>query len=205
MVGTINEPLPGNWWQIGPALNLPKLDIEEEGMKQVNWFERRFDFSADQNIMPSLIERLEGTPIRLRAKIMQINSAYYTTKQNGKWSILEHIGHLSDLEPLWQARLDELLSGKKELRPADLQNRRTEEAHHNEKPVSELLDKFDAARATTVARLRRLTEEDVFRSALHPRLKSPMRTLDLFTFVAEHDDHHLATISAIVNLNETTH
>jgi len=38
----------------------------------------------------------------------------------------------------------------------------------------------------------------VFKSALHPRLKTPMRTMDLFLFVAEHDDHHLAKISEII-------
>jgi len=169
-------------------------------MKQVNWFDRKFDFLVNQNVMPSLIERLEGTPIRLRAKVLQINSSKYETKPDGNWSILEHIGHLSDLEPLWQGRLDEILSGQKELRSADLENKKTTEAHHNEKPVSELLDSFDALRAITITRLRNLKEEDVFKFALHPRLKSPMRTMDLFTFVAEHDDHHLATISAIAGL-----
>ena len=37
-----------------------------------------------------------------------------------------------------------------------------------------------------------LTEKQIFMSALHPRLKSPMRTMDHFLFVADHDDHHLA-------------
>jgi hypothetical protein len=32
---------------------------------------------------------------------------------------------------------------------------------------------------------------------LHPRLKTPMRISDIFLFVAEHDDHHLARMSAI--------
>ncbi len=76
-------------------------------MKQVNWFERKFDFSINQNIMPSLIERLEGTPIRLKEKIRLTNPADLAIKPNGKWSIAEHIGHLADLEPLWQGRLDE--------------------------------------------------------------------------------------------------
>jgi predicted short-subunit dehydrogenase-like oxidoreductase (DUF2520 family) len=30
------------------------------------------------------------------------------------------------------------------------------------------------------------------RTSLHPRLKRPMRLIDLCFFVAEHDDHHLA-------------
>jgi hypothetical protein len=35
------------------------------------------------------------------------------------------------------------------------------------------------------------------RTALHPRLKRPMRLVDLCFFVAEHDDHHLATVTRL--------
>jgi uncharacterized damage-inducible protein DinB len=166
-------------------------------MQQVNWFDRKFEFSATENIMPSLIERLEGTPVRLREKMRKIDPAFYTVKPGGKWSMLEHIGHLADLEPLWQGRLDDILQGQRELRPTDLANTKTTEANHNSKPLAELLDVFEQLRKITLARLNDLKDEDVFRSALHPRLKTPMRTIDLFTFVAEHDDHHLATITAI--------
>ena len=41
-------------------------------MKQINWFDRIFDFQINQNIMPSVIERLEGTSIRLREQIKLI-------------------------------------------------------------------------------------------------------------------------------------
>ena len=166
-------------------------------MRQANWFDRKFEFSCTENIMPSLIERLEGTSIRLREKMKKINLRLYTTKPEGKWSILEHIGHLADLEPLWQGRLDDILNGQQELRPTDLANKRTTEANHNSKSVTELIDNFEALRNITLGYLNNLKEEDIFKSALHPRLKTPMRTLDLFTFVAEHDDHHLAKITEI--------
>lgn len=163
-------------------------------MKQIRWFDRKFEFS-NQNILPSLIERLEGTPLRLKEKMKRINPSIYIIKPNGKWSMLEHIGHLSDLEPLWQGRLDDILNNEVELRPTDLQNTKTTEANHNDSTLIELLSRFESLRAFTLEKLRTLKEEDAFKSALHPRLKSPMRTLDLFTFVAEHDDHHLASIT----------
>jgi uncharacterized damage-inducible protein DinB len=166
-------------------------------MKQVNWFERRFDFAVDGNIMPSIIERLDGTSLRLREKLKNIDPARYTVKPDNKWSIFEHTGHLADLEPLWQGRLEDILTGEKELRPTDLQNTRTTEANHNNKSLDQILSEFDSLRKITVDRLRALKEEDVFRSALHPRLKTPMRTIDLFFFVAEHDDHHLAKITGL--------
>jgi uncharacterized damage-inducible protein DinB len=166
-------------------------------MGQVNWFDRKFDFAINQNIMPSIIERLEGTPIRIKEKLSKIDSSFYKIQPEGKWSMLEHVGHLVDLEPLWQGRLDDILSGQKELRLADLNNTKTIEANHNATPVLELINSLDALREMTVARLRNLEDVDVFKSALHPRLKTPMRTIDLFTFVAEHDDHHLAKITEI--------
>ena len=111
-------------------------------MDRINWFDRKFDFSADQNILPTLIERLEGTPVRLAEKIRKIEPDRYTIKPNGKWSILEHVGHLSDLEPLWQGRLDDILNGEQEMRIADLTNRQTNEANHNEEAPRDLLDNF---------------------------------------------------------------
>jgi uncharacterized damage-inducible protein DinB len=166
-------------------------------MKQVNWFERKFDFSFQQNIFPSIIERLEGTSIRLQHKTAQIPSEYLIFKPDNKWSIKEHIGHLSDLEPIWQNRLSDILAGKEFLREADLTNSKTNLANHNSKNVSDLLDEFIKLREFTLEKLKTLTEEDIYKYALHPRLKTPMRTMDLFLFVAEHDDHHLAKITEI--------
>ncbi len=148
--------------------------------------------------MPSLIERLEGTPIRLEEKIRRIKPSDLIIKPNGKWSILEQIGHLADVEPLWQGRLDDILSGQKEMRPVDLNNTKTAEANHNQKLPTELLLSFRTLRKMTLKKLLDLTDEDVFKFSLHPRLQTPMRTIDLFTFVAEHDDHHLAKITEIV-------
>lgn len=166
-------------------------------MGQVNWFDRKFDFSGNQNIMPSIIERLEGTPVRLAEKLKHINPSLYKIKPHDKWSILEHIGHIIDLEPLWIGRLEDILAGETDLRPTDLSNRKTTEAGHNSKSLPALLSELTSIRQITVDKLNNLREEDVFKFALHPRLKTPMRTIDLFTFVAEHDEHHLAKITEI--------
>lgn len=166
-------------------------------MKQVKWFARSFDFSSDQNIFPSIIERLEGTPIRLERKITSIPASILNIKPGDKWSIQENMGHLIDLEPLWQGRLADILNGQEMLRETDLQNTKTHEAEHNTKEVRALVDEFEFLRGKTIELLSTLEEKDVFKHALHPRLKTPMRTMDLFLFVAEHDDHHLAEISRL--------
>jgi uncharacterized damage-inducible protein DinB len=166
-------------------------------MQQIKWFDRKFNFTDNQNIFPSIIERLNGTSLRLADKISRIPIAHLTVKINNSWSILENIGHLIDLEPLWQGRLEDILNNATELRPTDLQNRKTDLANHNGRKVESLLNEFSEIRNVTLIKLEALREEDVFKSALHPRLKTPMRTMDLFLFVAEHDDHHLARITEI--------
>jgi uncharacterized damage-inducible protein DinB len=167
-------------------------------MQQEKWFDRTFDFSANQNIFPSIIERLAGTPARLEERFLSIPDNITTIPVDNTWTIKENVGHLTDLEPLWQGRLQDILQGEKELRPTDLQNRKTTEANHNAVPIETLLKDFRKIRKQTVELLQALNEEQIFRSALHPRLKTPMRTMDLFLFVAEHDDHHLARITELV-------
>jgi uncharacterized damage-inducible protein DinB len=169
-------------------------------MGQVKWFDRKFNFDATQNIFPSIIERLSGTPLRLEEKFKSIPAAILTEKINNTWSIKENVGHLTDLEPLWQGRLEDIQQGEMELRPTDLQNTKTDLANHNETSIAELLAKFRAIRQQTLTQLEQVDEATVFKSALHPRLKTPMRTMDLFLFVADHDDHHLARITELAKL-----
>lgn len=170
-------------------------------MKQIKWFERKFDFSFQQNIFPLIIERLEGTSTRLNSKIEQTSFRLLELKSNRKWSIKENIGHLIDLEPLWQGRLDDIIKNKEYLRSTDLENKKTDIAEHNKKDINDLLLQFGELREITLSKLSELEDKDVYKTALHPRLKKPMRIMDLFLFVAEHDDHHLARITEI----KTTH
>ena len=169
-------------------------------MQQIKWFERKFNFDSEQNIFPSIIERLTDAPLRLEHKLRSINPSILKEKVNNTWSIQENAGHLSDLEPLWQGRFEDIKNGELELRPTDLQNTNTDLANHNNKTVEELLRNFRRVRQQTVRMLENIDEELIFRSGLHPRLKTPMRTTDLFLFVAEHDDHHLARITEITRL-----
>lgn len=169
-------------------------------MQQVKWFTREFNFTSDQNIFPSIIERLAGTPARLEEKFTSIPSDIQSVRVDSTWTIKENVGHLTDLEPLWQNRLNDILTGKPELRATDLQNTKTSLANHDAVSTEELLNNFRQIRAETISLLQNIDEEQVFKSALHPRLKTPMRTIDLFLFVAEHDDHHLARITELVRL-----
>ena len=166
-------------------------------MKRTEWFKREFPVIADNGVLPSIIERLSGTPARLEELAGQLSPAQLTAKSKEKWTIKEEMGHLSDMEPLWLGRLEDLINGLAELRVADLTNQTTHTAGHDATETTLLLQRFRDHRHRLVSKLSYLSDGQLTNASLHPRLKTPMRIVDLAYFVAEHDDHHLAGIREI--------
>lgn len=158
------------------------------------WVERRFAFDLLVELYPNVLIRLRGTPCRLEQLTHELKREMLTAKPDGKWSIQENAGHLLDLETLWLTRLSEFLVGAQVLSAADITNSKTDQAHHNERELRDILMAFSKARQELVDRLDVLCREDFLRHAHHPRLNVPMRLVDHAYFVAEHDDHHLARI-----------
>jgi len=169
-------------------------------MTQVpNWFDRKFELSFPAELFPNLCVRVRGTPARLEEIVRATPPDRLTRKPGEKWSAQEHAGHLLDLETLWMARIDDYLAGAAELTTADLTNRKTHEAGHNQRRIEDILAEFRKARLQLVNRVGGLDAELFARSIPHPRLKKPLRLVDHLYFVAEHDDHHLARIWEIVS------
>ena len=173
------------------------------------WFERRFEFAFPAELLPNLLARLRGTPARLDEILRNRPYGVLTAKPDGKWSAQEHAGHLVDLEPLWLARVNDFVAGAEQLTPTDLQNRRTDEANHNARPLEEILFSFRTHRIQLLNRIAELEQQPdaapFTRTIPHPRLKTPMRLVDHLYFVAEHDDHHLARIWQQVNAHLSAH
>jgi len=161
------------------------------------WFERSFEFTLPISRFPNVLERLRGTPARLEERTRTLPAQLLTRRHDGHWSIQENVGHLADLEPLWLRRAQQIFANETELAPTDLANRRTHEANHNARQLSDLLSEFRELRSRLVQLLATADSAVVARTAIHPRLRTPMRLIDLALFVAEHDDHHLATITEL--------
>jgi hypothetical protein len=167
-------------------------------IEHIAWFERKFSFDLPLWMYPNVLERVRGTPARLEDRLLNLPHEVLTRRDGDKWSIQEQAGHLLDLEALEIKRLEDYVAGRKTLTPADLQNRKTFEADHNSKEISEILSAFRRERMEFVERLDAMDAEFIERSAIHPRLKIPMRVIDLAFFKAEHDDHHLARMSELI-------
>jgi len=162
------------------------------------WFDRSFSFEHLREAdFPFVVERLRGTPARVEDKVRELPRELLTRRDGESWSIQEHLGHLLDLDALHDGRLDDYREGASVLREADLQNRKTYEARHNERPLAELLDAFRRERGRFVGRLEAWEPRLLTANALHPRLQQPMRVVDMLWFCAEHDDHHLAWMTEL--------
>lgn len=165
---------------------------------EVVWVNRKFEFNLPVEMFPVVVERLRGTPARLEDKLQSLSREVLTRKEGEAWSIQEQVGHLLDVEELWEGRIDDFLAGRAELRPADITNRVTRQKNHNADTIANLLSGFRRKRADLVARFESFGVAGAGKSARHPRLNQPMRVIDLALFIAEHDDHHLAKVTGML-------
>ena len=162
------------------------------------WTERTFNLDFPLSKFPDLLERVRGTPARVEDRIKRLSRDVLTRSDGKGWSIQQNIGHLMDLGDMQFRRVGQILAGETTLIAADMSNKKTNEADHNEKDIADLLREFRNERTKFVARLESVSEADWGKSALHPRLNQPMRIVDIAYFDSEHDDYHLARIGELI-------
>lgn len=163
-------------------------------IQSIKWAERKFAFDFPIGVFPWIVERLRGTPARIEDLVRKIKPSALTMRADGKWSIQENAGHLIKVEELHDGRIDDYLAGEEILRPADMENRRTQDADYNSMDIDSILEAFRTTRMNFVKRVEGLDDDIIGQVSFHPRLKVPMRFIDMTYFAAEHDDFHLAVI-----------
>lgn len=167
-------------------------------IQRTKWTERKFTFDFPEGWLSNILERLRGTTPRIICMTDGLSDHELSFQPEGKWSIKEHIGHLCDLEELHKGRIDDFIARKEVLRAADMSNAKTYEANHNAKTLHELINEFKVKRDHYVIYFEQLNEDTQKFRAMHPRLQTLVRPVDIAYFTAEHDDHHLADIRFII-------
>jgi uncharacterized damage-inducible protein DinB len=164
----------------------------------VKWVDRTFDFRFAAEETARLLERLRNAPDELAALVSNLPREVLVGRDADTWTIQENAGHLLDLESLFLGRLDDYAAGRETLRPADMSNRKTHDARHNEDDINSIVSEFSRRRRELVKRLEALDPKELGKSAAHPRLGVPMRICDMMYFQAEHDSHHIARIRELI-------
>lgn len=167
-------------------------------MSRQKWFDKKFQFELSQNEYELILSRLNENPELISNLVSSLPMAILTKKVDNGWSIQENVGHLIDLEELHTGRIDDFIAEKETLRPADLNNKKTDEANHNEKNINDLLKQLKSARENFIIRMGNLGADILKYSSVHPRLNQPMRPIDMAQFVLEHDEHHIETIRGLI-------
>jgi hypothetical protein len=59
-------------------------------MQRTKWVERKFTFDFPEGWIYNIMERLHGTPARIKEMVSNLDEDRATRKPGGKWSIKEH-------------------------------------------------------------------------------------------------------------------
>lgn len=181
----------------------PHTSSQPSSMKhKLSWFNRKFDFNFPSAIFREIIVRLEFASLEIEHAFQEVEDSIMKSRFQDSWSMLENVGHLAVLEPLWIGRVEDILARKPIMQQADLTNQATHDARFNDQSVRSVLDSFKNLRSTFLDCLRRIDSSQWAAASEHPRLKTPMRVVDLCYFVAEHDEYHLARIKELKSLSK---
>lgn len=168
------------------------------------WNEFEFNNGIDNAKLPLILERFTGTPARLEVKIRTMNPELLTSSEKSAWSINQHVGHISLLEKVWKQRIKEITEDFEEFSGVVISDDEYIQANFNEQSIADIITALKIKRERLYYRILELTENDLNKSTIHPRLKVKMKIIDLLSFICDHDDYHLAEITKIYrSLNES--
>jgi hypothetical protein len=114
-----------------------------------------------------------------------------------KWSILEILGHLADIEIVYAYRLRQMLADEKPvIAPMD-QNAWARNLGYMDTPAPELVALYGLNRHHNLRLLRRLKPEDLAKSAFHPESKRDVPVATIIEMMSGHGANHLRQIEKL--------
>lgn len=167
-------------------------------MRLVPWSQRELPFGRGLDELPVLMERARGTPHRLRALLQHRAPEALSLRLSGTWSVMEHIGHLITLQDRFEERVTDFELLRPRLCVIDLSDQERTLAGHRQRDLGDVLEELHLKRMAFLRRVERLPQASLSHVAAHPCKDRPMRPMDMLLWIAEHDDHHLATLRALV-------
>src|SRR5258708_40024092 len=115
-------------------------------IQDVGWNGRTFTWNLPLDAFPAVVERLHGTPARAAELVSGVSEELLSRRWKGKWSAMENLAHLADLQPIDDQRLREYLVGAAALSVVDAANHATGGACHLEFLIGCLVRRPRAAR-----------------------------------------------------------
>jgi hypothetical protein len=144
------------------------------------------------------LDAAEKSPKEIAAAVSGLAPAVLRYKPApDKWSILEILGHLADIEIVYAYRLRQMLADDKPvIAPMD-QNAWAKNLGYMDTPAAELVALYGLNRHHNLRLLRRLRPEDLGRSAFHPESKRAVTVATLIEMMSGHGPNHLQQIETL--------
>ena len=117
---------------------------------------------------------------------------------DGKWSVKEVLGHVSDAERVFSYRAMRIARGDRTPLPAFDENAYVAAANFDRRPLGDLVDEFDAVRRQTLVLLAGLDAEAWERTGIAS--DNPISVRALFHISAGHARHHLRLLASRYDL-----
>ena len=144
------------------------------------------------------IEAAERSPREIATAVSGLPDKTLRYKPSpDKWSILEMLAHLVDMETLYAYRMRQMIADKDpQIAPID-QDEWARNLGYTEESAPELLALYGLNRHHNLQLLRRLKAADLEKGAFHPEHKRKVTVAEIVGMMAKHGPNHLEQIERL--------
>jgi hypothetical protein len=144
------------------------------------------------------LDEIEHGPEPVIAAVSALSESQLRFKPDPKkWSALEILAHLADIEIVYGFRLRQILAQPgSTLTPID-QDAWAARLDYSSANPCDLIERYRCLRRANLALLRKLTVADLAKAAFHPEYDGDFSLADLVTFMRGHDANHLRQIERL--------
>ena len=146
----------------------------------------------------ALIVRLAAAPSRYAAALSRLEDADSVSDlHDGEWSPVQVLAHVRAANDILEPRIYHVLVRENTPLVAYDDGVWARVARYASLPITELLETMKHKRKELVYMLKGISPEDWQRTGTH-EVRGPMTVFDLASYVADHDDEHIAQIEATI-------
>lgn len=156
------------------------------------------EYGRSLDELPVLLERVQGTTARFRDLLARQPAEKLLHRAEGKWSVMEHLGHLLTLQDRFFPRVDDFAQRRTKLCDINLRDQVPFLQGQCLRMPGDVLEEFRLKRLDFANRVEHLHRRSLEHAAYHPCQDRAMRPMDMLFWIAEHDDHHLASVRALL-------
>lgn len=144
------------------------------------------DLVPDSDIVGILVKQMENH-LQLLSNITNEKGNF--RYEPGKWSVKEVIGHIADVERLWNYRILRMSRGDIGILSGYDRDRFVEYSGHHQLPLTAVLNDYKAVRESSLSLIRNLTEDSLIRTGNFNDHELSVRACTYI--IAGHELHHI--------------